>query len=97
MFGQKLSRFLSSDVAAYWALCGLYAVTCMHDWRISILCIFNPRTDHPFTNISTMDDLWEWLQHDMIDALYWQRWYNGEPVQEEMVCIHLGSIDCFIY
>ena len=45
------------------------------------------RTPHPFTNISTVDNLWQWLNEDFLDTLYWETWYNGEHVTEEKVSV----------
>ena len=42
-------------------------------------------TPHPFTNISTVDELWHWMETDMVDVLYWDKWYNGQNVAADIV------------
>ncbi|XP_033639226.1 uncharacterized protein LOC117299811 [Asterias rubens] len=49
------------------------------------------QTPHPFTNISTVDNLWQWLNEDFLDTLYWETWYNGEHVTEEKKSIMSGD------
>ena len=51
------------------------------------------KTAHPFDNLTTVDGLWYWLENDLLDTLYWDKWYNGQKVQEEQVG-WLALINC---
>ncbi|XP_071488265.1 polycystin-1-like protein 1 [Diadema antillarum] len=42
-------------------------------------------TPHPFSDVRTVDDLWAWLQEDMMDTLYQQRWSCQDPALDNSV------------
>lgn len=36
----------------------------------------------PFESIRTAEGWWQWAQSDLLDLLYWDKWYNGQPRQD---------------
>jgi len=30
-----------------------------------------------------MDKFWDYAEKSLVDGLYWEHWYNGEPIPEE--------------
>ncbi|XP_033108148.1 polycystic kidney disease 1-related protein-like isoform X2 [Anneissia japonica] len=40
-------------------------------------------TPRPFTEISSVQEFWTWSQTDLLDGLFWEKWYNGENQTEE--------------
>ncbi|XP_022082101.1 polycystic kidney disease protein 1-like 1 [Acanthaster planci] len=48
-------------------------------------------TPHPFTAVSSVDELWSWMNGDLLDNLYWEKWYNAETVSEEKISIMNGE------
>ncbi|XP_038044344.1 polycystic kidney disease protein 1-like 1 isoform X2 [Patiria miniata] len=49
------------------------------------------QTPHPFTEVSSVDDLWSWMHGDLLDRLYWDEWYNKDTVVEEKNSIMNGE------
>ena len=39
--------------------------------------------DSSFSGISTVDDLWSWLEDDFVKGLHWNTWYNGGAVSTQ--------------
>lgn len=33
-----------------------------------------------FDEITSMDDFWNYTQSSLLDGLYWETWYNDQPV-----------------
>uniref|UniRef100_A0A9J8A385 Polycystic kidney disease 2-like 1 n=1 Tax=Cyprinus carpio carpio TaxID=630221 RepID=A0A9J8A385_CYPCA len=36
-----------------------------------------------FSSISTMNDVWTYMENPLLDSLYWTKWYNDEPLPNE--------------
>jgi len=42
-----------------------------------------PETKNTFRGLSTMADFWRFSEGPLVDGLYWESWYNEDPVENE--------------
>ncbi|XP_064648391.1 polycystin-1-like protein 1 isoform X2 [Lineus longissimus] len=52
---------------------------------------FTESLPNPFQNIRSVSDWWRWSQSDLLDRLYWERWYNGQETNTDRNYILDGS------
>ncbi|XP_023219892.1 polycystic kidney disease 2-like 2 protein isoform X2 [Centruroides sculpturatus] len=49
--------------------------------KIFIRSQLDDEDDRDFTETKTIRDFWKFLEHVLINNLYWESWYNGEPLE----------------
>ena len=63
----------------------------MYYFTNTMVALFVQGTTPAFTNLANMDDIWTYMNGDgtvaqsangLLDALYMEKWYNGQPVND---------------
>ena len=50
---------------------------------MNFLRLFVSTGPQTWEGLNQMDQFWEYAEKSLVDGLYWEHWYNGEPIPEE--------------